>query len=105
MNLTKLADFLTAKELMAKPFCEYEEQEIEALVAFIIENYADQRPCPLLVDHAQRLIVPANADKHQLRVAIRWIQAMLDYTPPENSITEVTATNEIPHVWDTYGEG
>lgn len=102
MDLAKLADFLNAKGLMGRPFCDYSEDEIMALVVFIIENFASRQPCPIMVDHAQRLIVPVNADKRQLKVAIRWIQAMIDWSgEPVEPMTEV---KDAEHAWDAYRE-
>jgi len=102
MDLSKLADFLVAKELMARPFSDYSEEEMIATVMFIIENFASRQPCPIMVDHAQRLIVPANADKHQLKVAIRWIQALIDWSgEPVEPMTEV---KDAKHAWDAYRE-
>jgi hypothetical protein len=104
MDLTKLADFLTAKKLMGRAFCDYSENEIIALVTFVIDNYSGRQPCPLLIDQSQRLIVPANADKHQLKTAIRWIQAMIEWEHTTEIMEEIKNEKDIEHVWDAFSK-
>lgn len=103
MNLAKLADWLNANNLMDRPFCQFSEDEIEKLIRFVAGEYAGRQPCPLLIDHAHRLIVPANADKQQLKAAIRWIQAMIEWDDQQPETIEEVKNAE--HVWDAFRKG
>lgn len=106
MNITelkKLGTWLAARDLTDKTVGDYSRADISDMVEFIIEAFGHNRPCPVMTDHANRLIVPANADHGQLRAAIKMIEAMLKWSPPENTISQAKA--DAPHVWDTYQQG
>lgn len=102
MNLAKLADWLNANNLMDRPFCQFGDDEIEKFIRFVAGEYAGRQPCPLLIDHAHRLIVPANADKQQLKAAIRWIQAMIEWDDTDTSMEGLKDAKSVQHVWDKY---
>lgn len=96
-DLKILGEWIANHGLAAKPVSDYSKKEISELVEFIIEAFAKNRPCPIMYDHANRLIVPANADKGQLRAAIGMIEALIKWETPET----ITSASE-PHVWEQY---
>lgn len=61
----------------AKSISDYSRYEIKQMVEFIVGVFGGPRPCQVLVDSADRLIVPANADEDQLKMAIRLIEQMM----------------------------
>lgn len=95
-DLQTLGQWLAAHNLAAKSISDYSRKEISELVEFIIESFAATRPCPITWDHADRLIVPANADHGQLRAAIKMIETMIRTDVPAGVVAPVDAS----HVWD-----
>ena len=97
-DLKTLGEYLASHDLAAKPVSDYSKKEIVDLVEFIIESFAQNRPIPIMYDHANRLIVPANADKGQLRAAIKMIEALIKWDVPGKTISRASD----PHVWEQY---
>ena len=96
-DLKTLGEYLANHNIATKSISDYTKKEIGDLVNFIVESFASNRPCPIMYDHANRLIVPANADKGQLRAAIGMIEALIKWEAPET----ITSASE-PHVWEKY---
>ena len=93
-----LGEWLARNDLAAKSINDYSKKEIKILVDFILDTFAPIRPLPLMYDHADRLIVPANADKGQLRAAIKLIEALIKWDVPGEMISHAND----PHVWEQY---
>jgi len=93
-----LGEWLAGRNLAAKSISDYTKKEIGDLVEFIIETFTSNRPCPIMYDHSNRLIVPANADKGQLRAAIKMIEAIIKWDVPDGV---VVPAND-PHLWEGY---
>ena len=81
-----LGEWLVERNLVDKPITGYTRDEIRQLVEFIVGVFSGPRPCQVLIDSADRLVVPANADEAQLRMAIRLIEQMM----VNNAATEET---------------
>lgn len=71
-----LGEWLVENDLATKSISEYSREEISRLVEFIANAFGGPRPCQVLIDSADRLVVPANADEDQLDMAIRLIEKM-----------------------------
>ena len=69
-----LGEWLVANKLATKSISEYSREEIKQMVELIVGVFGGPRPCQVLIDSADRLIVPANADEDQLNMAIRLIE-------------------------------
>lgn len=96
-ELQALGRYLAAHNLAAKSINDYSKKEITGLVDFIVESFAHNRPVPLMFDNAHRLIVPANADKGQLKAAIKMIEKLIEFDHP----AAIVEANQ-PHVWEQY---
>lgn len=72
-----LGEWLVKHNLVDKPITGYTRDEIRQLVEFIVGVFSGPRPCQVMIDSADRLVVPANADEAQLRMAIRMIEQMI----------------------------
>lgn len=72
-----LGEWLVTNDLATKSISDYSRDEIKILVEFIVGVFSGPRPCQVLIDSADRLIVPANADEDQLKMAIRLIERMM----------------------------
>lgn len=72
-----LGEWLVEHNLVDRPITGYTRDEIRQLVEFIVGVFSGPRPCQVLIDSAYRLVVPANADEAQLRMAIRLIEQMM----------------------------
>ena len=72
-----LGEWLVEHNLVDRPIAGYTRDEIRQLVEFIVGVFSGPRPCQVLIDSADRLVVPANADEAQLRMAIRLIEQMM----------------------------
>ena len=81
-----LGEWLVEHNLVDRPITGYSRDEIRQLVEFIVGVFSGPRPCQVLIDSADRLVVPANADEAQLRMAIRLIEQMM----ANNAATEET---------------
>ena len=73
-----LGEWLVANNLATKSISEYSRDEIKRMVEFIVGAFGGPQPCQVLIDGADRLIVPANADEDQLKMAIRLIEKMME---------------------------
>lgn len=62
-NLKSLGSYLTSHGLAAKSINDFSKKEITDLVNYICDQFGKSRPIPIMYDHADRLIVPANADQ------------------------------------------
>jgi hypothetical protein len=91
-------EWLAANDLASKSINDYSRTEIKRLVEFVIGSFARLEPCQILHDSANRLIVPANADKGQLRAAVKMIEAMIKWEPKEETIVPANSK----HTWDAY---
>ena len=81
-----LGEWLVKHNLVDRPITGYTRDEIRQLVEFIVGVFSGPRPCQVLIDSADRLVVPTNADESQLRMAIRLIEQMII----NNAATEET---------------
>lgn len=72
-----LGEWLVERNLATKSISDYSRDEIKQMVEFIVGMFSGPRPCQVLIDSADRLIVPANADEDQLKMAIRLIEQMM----------------------------
>lgn len=81
-----LGEWLVEHNLVDRPITGYTRDEIRQLVEFIVGVFSGPRPCQVLIDSADRLVVPANADEDQMRMAIRLIEQMII----NNAATEET---------------
>ena len=81
-----LGAWLVEHNLVDRPITGCTRDEIRQLVEFIVGVFSGPRPCQVLIDSADRLVVPANADEAQLRMAIRLIEQMM----VNNAATEET---------------
>lgn len=72
-----LGEWLVEHQLATKSISDYSRDEVKELVCFIAGVFSGPRPCQVLIDGADRLIVPANADEDQLKMAIRLIEQMM----------------------------
>lgn len=81
-----LGEWLVEHDLVDRPITGYTRDEIKQLVEFIVGVFSGPQPCQVLIDSSDRLVVPANADESQLRMAIRLIEQMI----VNNSATEGT---------------
>lgn len=73
-----LGEWLVKHDLVDRPITGYTREEIRQLVEFIVVVFSGPRPCQVLIDSANRLVVPANADENQLKMAIRLIEKMME---------------------------
>ena len=81
-----LGEWLVKHNLVDRPITGYTRDEIRQLVEFIVGVFSGPNPCQVLIDSAERLVVPANAEESQLRMAIRMIEQMM----ANNAATEET---------------
>lgn len=85
-----LGEWLVKHNLVDRPITGYTRDEIRQLVEFIVGVFSGPKPCQVLVDSADRLVVPANADESQLKMAIRLIEQMIgDSSPIENTMEPI----------------
>ena len=88
-----LGEWLVEHNLATRSISGYTREEIKQLVEFIVGVFSCPRPCQVLIDSAERLVVPANADEDQLKMAIRLIEQMLAGSKDQKGAI-VPATNE-----------
>lgn len=91
-----LGAWLVERNLVDRPITGYSRDEIKQLVEFIIGVFSGPRPCQVLIDSAERLVVPANADEDQMRMAIRLIEQMIiNNGPTTETIGHVSTEQQV----------
>lgn len=89
-----LGAWLVEHNLVDRPITGYSRDEIKQLVEFIVGVFSGPRPCQVLIDSADRLVVPANADESQMRMAIRLIEQMIVNNGPTEKTIEAVNTEQ-----------
>lgn len=90
-----LGAWMVERNLVDKPITGYTRDEIRQLVEFIVGVFSGPRPCQVLIDSADRLVVPANADESQMRMAIRLIEQMIINNGPTTETIEPVNTEHL----------
>ena len=90
-----LGEWLVEHNLVDRPIAGYTRDEIRQLVEFIVGVFSGPRPCQVLIDSADRLVVPANADEAQLKMAIRLIEQMIINNGPTEETMEPIQDEEV----------
>ena len=90
-----LGEWLVEHNLVDRPITGYTRDEIRQLVEFIVGVFSGPKPCQVLIDSAERLVVPANADEPQLKMAIRLIEQMIINNGPTEETMEPIQDEEV----------